>query len=214
MASSSSGKQKETKRVKRECSFWTEREKDFEWLGPQRDKSSAYCTVCSKWFGIAHGGLSDMRQHAATQQHQANKKSWIVDKTRGIKSFFIQKNSSESEKVRFFTSHKSPPDQLLHGLFSNPDSSQTRTILKPGLFSNPDYSQTRTILKPGLFSNPDYSHQISSRTVLTKDNSRLSGGCMKGGNCLGRGVLGRMQGPGWEYSESQGEDFLEEIFPG
>ena len=94
----------EKKKIKRQCTFRSEwqKDKDFEqWLIPQNNnENGAHCKICVKNFSIAHGGVSDVRQHAGTQQHKANRQADATGSVFGIRAFFPTKNTTEAEMVR------------------------------------------------------------------------------------------------------------------
>lgn len=57
----------------------------------------AYCAVCRREFSVAHGGLSDVKQHAAGSEHNKNDRSATT--SAAIETFLVKSFSVEHQKV-------------------------------------------------------------------------------------------------------------------
>ena len=63
------------KKQKRQTKYRAEWEKEYVWLESIRnDVYKANCTVCRRLFSISHGGVNDVKQHAAGENHKKNEK--------------------------------------------------------------------------------------------------------------------------------------------
>ena len=65
---------------------------------PQKRKSvKASCKICRRVFSVAHGGLSDIRQHATGEQHCRHERSQKTQAS--VSQFFIPQSSPEVDTV-------------------------------------------------------------------------------------------------------------------
>ena len=74
-------------------------EKANTWVENVRDNVyKAHCTVCRRAFSVAHGGLNDLKQHAASGGHM---RSIRDNKTRGtLDQFVVHQATPEADMVR------------------------------------------------------------------------------------------------------------------
>ena len=88
------------KKKKRSCKYRAEWEADanFKWLESVRgDPFKANCTVCRRQFTVSHGGLSDVRQHAAGENHKRYEKQ---KRSQGaLAQFLVPQATPETNKV-------------------------------------------------------------------------------------------------------------------
>lgn len=92
--SDDSSQQTPQKKKKRLQKFREEYAVQYEWASKvSNNVFQAYCQVCSKKFGIAHGGVNDLSRHQQTAAHQANKQA--QRSSRSITDFFLQQSQQD-----------------------------------------------------------------------------------------------------------------------
>ena len=75
-------------------------EEEHPWLDSvSGNEYKGNCKVCRRVFSVAHGGLSDIRQHAAGEQHRRNVR--VQTTQAAVAQFFIPQSSPETDMVRF-----------------------------------------------------------------------------------------------------------------
>ncbi|CAL9686817.1 unnamed protein product [Knipowitschia caucasica] len=86
---------KKTKRMQKYREEW---EQENTWVEKVRDNMyKASCTVCRRTFSVAHGGQTDLRQHASSGGHMRNVRD---NKTRGtLDQFVVHQATPEADMV-------------------------------------------------------------------------------------------------------------------
>lgn len=83
---------------KRMQKYRREWEESNTWLeSVSGNEYQANCTICRRVFSVAHGGLSDVRQHASGEQHSRNARGHRNQST--VSQFFIPQSSPEADSV-------------------------------------------------------------------------------------------------------------------
>lgn len=86
------------KKKKRMQKYREEWEKENSWVGKVQDNEyKANCTVCRRIFSIGHGGLADLRQHAASSGHMRNVKEKSTRVT--MNKFVVHLATPEADQV-------------------------------------------------------------------------------------------------------------------
>ena len=88
-------KAKKQKRLQKYRQEW---ETDHSWLSSTNDSYKANCKLCHRTFTISHGGLCDVKQHAAGDHHIRNARGQRTQA--GISSFLVAEGSSDADLVR------------------------------------------------------------------------------------------------------------------
>jgi len=94
---------KKTKRLQKYRREWEEAN---PWLDSvSGDVYKANCKVCRRVFSVAHGGLTDIRQHASGEQHSRNIRTQRTQAQ--VSQFFMTETSPEIDSVWDITSYLS-----------------------------------------------------------------------------------------------------------
>ncbi|CAJ1064635.1 uncharacterized protein LOC102077137 [Xyrichtys novacula] len=91
------------KRKREDASTELKWEADFKWLeSVQGDPFKANCTVCRRQFIVSHGGFSDIRQHAAGENHKR----------------LVKQKRSQGALTQFLVPQATPETNKVYGHFS------------------------------------------------------------------------------------------------
>ncbi|GAA6102742.1 uncharacterized protein LOC113746684 [Tachysurus ichikawai] len=83
------------KRMQKYRRVWEESNTWLESVSSNEYQSN--CTICRRVFSVAHGCLSDVRQHASGEQHSRNARAQRNQST--VAQFFIPQSSPEADSV-------------------------------------------------------------------------------------------------------------------
>lgn len=91
---------KDDKKSKQMCVYKSEWQGMFPWVKEVKEnKSRAFCSLCSKDFGIAHGGKHDVMKHSNTEDHKRRDPSDLNKASKSVSAYFAAVNSTEMDKV-------------------------------------------------------------------------------------------------------------------
>ncbi|GLV33368.1 hypothetical protein CBL_20114 [Carabus blaptoides fortunei] len=78
---------------KRKCHFKDEYTKTWSFIRKGQTEFEAMCSICNSHIAINHGGISDIKQHIATNLHKSNIRT--ASTSTDISSFMIRKDTNE-----------------------------------------------------------------------------------------------------------------------